>query len=162
MTAAGVEPANTGAGPAPAWQHKPSIPGQQSVADQRSAQDGRRTPAAAPLPRQSGGYQGVSFRGVGPRGYHRSAERIYEDICDRLTENPFIDASDVEVTVSGGEVVLSGSIDSAISTYQVESIAREAPGVAVVRNNLSVRYGEETSVPAAGAGIDPTPEETRR
>jgi hypothetical protein len=40
-------------------------------------------------------------RGCGPRGYVRSPARIYEDLCDRLTENPFIDATDVEVTVAG-------------------------------------------------------------
>ena len=86
----------TGGRPTPetAWQHAP-----------------RRWHIAPTQPRRVGG----SYRGIGPRGYRRSPERIYEDICDRLTDNPFIDASDVEVRVGGPEVTLTGSVDSEIA-----------------------------------------------
>lgn len=39
--------------------------------------------------------------GRGPKGYQRSDERIREDVCDRLTEHPAIDASEIEVEVKG-------------------------------------------------------------
>jgi osmotically-inducible protein OsmY len=40
------------------------------------------------------------YAGRGPRGYRRSDERIREDINDRLTDDWYIDASDVEVIVN--------------------------------------------------------------
>jgi hypothetical protein len=84
-----------------------------------------------------------TFRGIGPRGYVRSPQRIYEDICDRLTDNPFIDASDIEVTVSGSEAVLRGSVDSEIARRQCGSIADEVAGVTHVHNRLTVRANAE-------------------
>ena len=77
-------------------------------------------------------------RGRGPRGYMRSPERIREDLCDRLTENPFVDASDIEVMVTGSEVVLTGSVDSDIAFRQVQEIAGEVIGVSRVDNRLIV------------------------
>src|SRR5690606_1350571 len=46
-------------------------------------------------------------RGKGPKGYTRSDERIVEDINDRLTDDSYVDAENIEVGVNGGEVVLS-------------------------------------------------------
>jgi hypothetical protein len=43
--------------------------------------------------------------GRGPRGYTRSDERIREDVCDRLCEHGFVDASDVEVRVDLAEQI---------------------------------------------------------
>jgi hypothetical protein len=37
--------------------------------------------------------------GRGPKAYRRSDERITEDVCDRLTQHPHIDATDIAVTV---------------------------------------------------------------
>lgn len=135
---------------AQAWQHAPSpphtaapppaaatMPGAMPGAMQRPP--ARLTPAEAAAAQRLRG----SYRGIGPRGYRRSDARTYEDICDRLTENPFIDASDIEVMVRDGEIMLSGTVDSAISAYQAESIARETAGVLVVRNNLAVRYRDK-------------------
>src|SRR4029453_1306120 len=51
------------------------------------------------------------YRGRGPRGYTRSDERIEEDINDRLTDHPYLDASNIEVDVANSEVVLSGTVD---------------------------------------------------
>jgi hypothetical protein len=52
------------------------------------------------------------YRGARPRGYQRSDARVFEDICDRLTVDPRIDASDIEVDVKGAEVTLRGSVRS--------------------------------------------------
>jgi hypothetical protein len=41
-----------------------------------------------------------AHRGRGPKGYTRPDERIWEEVCDRLTDDPLLDASDMEVKVS--------------------------------------------------------------
>ncbi|AWK87298.1 BON domain-containing protein [Azospirillum thermophilum] len=75
-------------------------------------------------------------RGRGPRGYTRPDERIREDVNDRLTEDPYVDASDIEVTVSGGEVTLSGTVDSRNARRRAEDIAEGVPGVRHVQNDI--------------------------
>jgi hypothetical protein len=77
-------------------------------------------------------------RGRGPRGYHRSDERIREDICDRLTEDPLVDATDVEVTVTNCEAVLDGTVTDRLSRRRAEDIADCVSGVVVVVNNLRI------------------------
>jgi hypothetical protein len=57
-------------------------------------------------------YQSGAYAGRGPRGYRRADERIREDICERLTYHPEIDASEMEVTVSNSEVTLTGTVES--------------------------------------------------
>lgn len=121
------------AAPGPAWQHAPAAPVQMVEPTRQAAPQPASTQAAGPQPREQ------DYRGVGPRGYVRSPERIYEDVCDRLTDHPLIDASDIEVLVSGTEVTLQGSIDNAIAASRAEAIAREVPGVKSVRNTLTVR-----------------------
>src|SRR5436190_8966391 len=78
-------------------------------------------------------------RGRGPRGYVRSPARIYEDLCDRLTDNPFIDASEIEVTVAGTEVALSGTVQDTIAMRQAQAIAEEVAGITHVHNRLLIR-----------------------
>jgi len=82
-----------------------------------------------------------SFVGRGPRSYKRSDERIKEDINERLTRHPDIDASDVEVRVSNCEVVLSGVVEDRRAKRLAEDIAEEVWGVDDVRNELKVRRG---------------------
>jgi osmotically-inducible protein OsmY len=78
-------------------------------------------------------------RGRGPRGYTRSDDRIREDINDRLTDDYYVDASDVEVAVSGAEVTLSGTVDSREAKRRAEDVAEAVSGVRHVQNNLRVR-----------------------
>ena len=117
------------------WQHRPAEP------------DPMPGPALArtipePLPERVAGAQYVPpadpaaaatavppkssavHRGRGPRGYIRRTERIREDLCDRLTENPFIDASDIDVAVTGSEVVLTGTVDSDIALRRRKRLRR--------------------------------------
>ncbi|MRX49566.1 BON domain-containing protein [Paracoccus sp. S-4012] len=82
-----------------------------------------------------------SHRGRGPKGYSRSDERIREDVSDRLSDDHSLDASDIEVSVSGGEVTLSGNVDSRQDKRRAEDIADDVPGVNHVQNNLRVKTG---------------------
>ena len=79
------------------------------------------------------------YRGRGPKGYRRSDDRIREDVNDRLSDDPYIDASDVDVTVSNGEVTLGGTVDSRHARRRAEDIAESISGVSHVQNNLRQR-----------------------
>ena len=83
-----------------------------------------------------------AYRGRGPRNYQRSDERIREDINDRLTDNPFLDAYNVEVSVSSGDVVLSGTVRDRYSKRVAEDITEEVSGVRNVENRLRVDRDE--------------------
>lgn len=79
-----------------------------------------------------------SFRGRGPKGYQRSDERIREDVCERLTDDDYIDASDMEVTVSAGTVTLAGTVDGRSTKRRAEDLAESVTGVRDVLNQLRV------------------------
>jgi osmotically-inducible protein OsmY len=89
----------------------------------------------------------AQHRGKGPRGYSRSDDRIKEDVNDRLSDNPYIDASDVEVSVSNGEVVLSGKVTDRHDKRRAEDIAEGVSGVRNVENRIRVQsdVGESSS-----------------
>jgi osmotically-inducible protein OsmY len=87
---------------------------------------------------QFGGQLSGGFAGRGPKGYTRSDERIREDVSDKLMEHPDLDASEIEVRVSGGEVTLSGSVDSRWAKRLAEDVAESCTGVRDVMNQLRV------------------------
>ena len=78
------------------------------------------------------------FRGRGPRGYRRSDERIREDICDMLTDDPYLDASNIEVTVKECEVTLSGTVNSREDKRRAEDLIERISGVRDVHNTMRV------------------------
>ncbi|WP_210335330.1 BON domain-containing protein [Microvirga sp.] len=78
-------------------------------------------------------------RGRGPKGYRRSDERIHEDVCERLTEDPLIDASNIEVLVKDGEITLNGTVMSRGLKRRAEDLVELASGVSHVQNNLRVQ-----------------------
>ena len=79
--------------------------------------------------------------GKGPSGYTRSDERIREDVCDRLTDDPYVDASNIEVAVQGGEVTLAGHVDRREDKRRAEDIAESVLGVRDVQNQIRVTRG---------------------
>jgi hypothetical protein len=98
--------------------------------------------------RDRAAYQGrerqeQSYYGRGPRGYQRGDERIREDICERLTEDPRIDASDVDVQVANAEVTLTGSVRTRDEKHFTEHVVERIIGVREVNNNLKVRPPDE-------------------
>jgi hypothetical protein len=87
--------------------------------------------------------QDMRHQGRGPKSYRRSDDRIREDINDRLTDDPFIDASDIDVKVSSAEVTLSGTVENRLQRRRAEDIAERISGVNHVQNNLRVSQNEE-------------------
>jgi osmotically-inducible protein OsmY len=78
------------------------------------------------------------YAGRGPRGYRRSDERIREDINDQLTEDWYVDASDIEVTVNNAMVTLTGRVESREEKRRAEDLAESVTGVKDVTNQLRV------------------------
>lgn len=77
-------------------------------------------------------------RGKGPAG-HRADERIRDRVCESLTDDDEIDASDIAVSVTGGEVTLSGTVDDRRAKRGAEDCAYSVTGVRDVQNRLRVR-----------------------
>lgn len=79
-----------------------------------------------------------SLSGRGPRGYQRGAEAIHEEVCENLTYDYHVDASDIDVLVQDGEVTLSGSVADRNQKRRAEDIAERVRGVHDVHNRLRV------------------------
>lgn len=79
-------------------------------------------------------------RGKGPKNYQRSDQRITDDINDVLTDDPYIDASEIEFTVSKGEVTVTGMVDNKGIKRRVEDLVEDVSGVKHVENRLKLRF----------------------
>lgn len=101
-----------------------------------------------------------SFSGRGPKGYRRSDERIREDICERLTEDWQVDASEIEIVVNNGEVTLTGAVGSRHEKRKAEDLAEAVTGVHEVHNSIRVGSGDQQRdyerPRATGMSNDPT------
>jgi len=78
------------------------------------------------------------FAGRGPKNYRRSDQRIQEEVCDRLTSDPQVDASEIQVTVKDGEITLEGSVHERRMKRLAEDCAESISGVSQVHNRLRV------------------------
>jgi hypothetical protein len=74
-----------------------------------------------------------------PKNYTRSDERIREDVCDGLSVSHEVDPSEIEVSVSAGEVTLTGTVSDRQMKFIAEEIADEVAGVHDVHNQLRVQ-----------------------
>lgn len=78
-------------------------------------------------------------QGRGPRGYRRSDDSIYHDVCDRLSMSPDLDATNIEVSVKEGVVFLRGNVSDRnskkIAEYEIEHVS----GVTDVQNLLDFK-----------------------
>lgn len=116
------------------------------------------------------GWDAPDYRGRGPRGYQRSDARVFEDICDQLTVDPRIDASDIEVDVKGAEVTLRGSVRSREEKRYAEDVVEHVMGVRDVNNHLKVTRSDQVigtarsgaSSPLALNDTPPPPPEPRK
>ncbi len=82
-------------------------------------------------------YEG-GYRGRGPKDYQRSSDRIREDVCDRLSDDDRLDATNIQVRVEGNEVVLSGTVHDRYQKRYAEDLVESISGVRNVENRLKV------------------------
>jgi osmotically-inducible protein OsmY len=93
--------------------------------------------------RDGGGYGRADgnrqhFGGRGPKGYQRSDDRVREEICDCMTDDPMLDASEITVDVKQGEVFLSGTVTSRSQKRRAEDVVERISGVRDVTNQLRI------------------------
>ena len=86
-----------------------------------------------------------SHRGKGPKDYQRSEDRIREDVCDRLSDDDRLDASDIQVQVQGTEVILSGNVNNREEKRRAEDLVESISGVRNVENRIRISHGNERS-----------------
>jgi osmotically-inducible protein OsmY len=79
-----------------------------------------------------------SHRGKGPRTYRRSDDRIHDEVCERLTRHPLIDASLMDVQVKDGEVVITGEVLDRRMKHMAEDVIDEVSGVREIHNHLRI------------------------
>jgi hypothetical protein len=94
------------------------------------------TTSLRPKERIRGGHAGK-----GPKDYVRSDERIREDVCDRLSDDDEVDARDIAVSVTDGDVVLQGTVPDRHEKRRAEMIAFSVRGAVDVHNRLRVKKG---------------------
>lgn len=99
----------------------------------RSSEFGRLTWSGGPA---------HNYTGRGPKNYQRPDDRILEEVSDRLTDDPRVDASDVTVLVQNAEVTLSGTVRDREQKRRAEDVAERVSGVHDVINNLKVSRPE--------------------
>lgn len=103
-----------------------------------------------------GQYGGQRRTGNAPKGYKRSDDRIREDVCDRLSERWDVDSQGIEVSVSNGEVTLSGLVPERGMKFRAESISDGVSGVSEVHNQLRIQQqGHGQQAQTRESGITP-------
>jgi hypothetical protein len=155
-----------GVNPAPrSGMSKEDIMARETIADDRKTGPPLETSAAASLSdREEARETQGPYRGIGPRGYTRSDTAIQEDVSQRLTENSNIDASDIEVDVVAGEVVLTGSVRTDDERRSAERAVLLVLGVRSVANRLQLtgeRTAGESAMAAQPQRAEPTEAERR-
>ncbi|MBC7540527.1 MAG: BON domain-containing protein [Bacteriovorax sp.] len=83
-----------------------------------------------------------NFFGIGPKGYKRSDARIEEEICEVLTKDEYIDASEITVEVKEGVVKLSGTVEDREDRVAAEMLVESVLGVEDIQNNITVKKRE--------------------
>lgn len=102
--------------------------------------------------RREAPWEDRGHRGRGPKDYKRSDERISDEAHDRLTDDPWLDASNINVSVSGGEVTLSGTVETREAKHRAERLVEDISGVSHVQNNLRIDQGGFFTSPGKGYG----------
>lgn len=68
-----------------------------------------------------------------------SDRHVCDEIRERLSYHPYVDAGDVDVAVENGDVTLSGVVDDRSSRRLTEDVVKDVRGVKTVHNLLRLR-----------------------
>lgn len=78
----------------------------------------------------------------------RSDQQIKVDVVNQLDWNASVDASNIKVAVSGGEVTLTGTVDYFSVRRAAGDIASVIPGVRDISNKIKVSYPSAVKSPS--------------
>lgn len=90
-----------------------------------------------PVVDRDGGLVGMVSRGDLIRLFLREDEEILRDVLRKVVPRSAVPAPDVQVSVTGGIVTLSGHLDSALRARGLVHAAGRVPGVLDVRDELT-------------------------
>ena len=124
-----------------AWENSPFEDGQVSSWKNRKGWDRFYDRGYDRGFRKHGGGQighDLGHRGIGPRGYKRSDESIYDDVCEMLTRSADVDARDIDVKVTDGVAYLSGTVSDRQMKKMAELEIENISGLRDVQNLLSL------------------------
>lgn len=79
-----------------------------------------------------------NHRGKGPQGYRRSDQRLLEAVCERLTDDPYVDARSLSLAVEEGIVRIEGEVPARWVKHHLEHVAAHCLGVVDVDNRVRV------------------------
>lgn len=88
-------------------------------------------------------HNGPSHRGKGPKNYIRQDVHIKDDVNHALTESHSVDASDIEVMVQDGDVILSGTVDSRVARRNAESAIDYISGIRNIENRIHIKSEDD-------------------
>lgn len=129
------EPLRPGFGGGKGSQHGPGAFGNQPGAHTGGADGNHQV--------QHGGGESPSsqddHRGRGPKSYLRSDARIAEDLNEKLTDDPMIDATEIHVEVKEGVVTLTGTVEKRAMKHRAEDLAERCSGTKDVHNQIRVK-----------------------
>jgi hypothetical protein len=103
-----------------------------------------------------------SYAGRGPKGYQRSDERLKEEVCERLTAAPDVDAVEIEVSVQNGEVMLDGTVRERSMKRSAEDCIEDVSGVRQVHNRLRVESPDDREERRSGGAFSTQNREGQR
>jgi hypothetical protein len=80
----------------------------------------------------------IGLKHTTPKNYRRSDERIHEDVCERLWDEPGVDVGEVSVKVKDGVATLEGTVPDRTMKHVIEDIVSAVFGVNELENRLRV------------------------
>ena len=98
-------------------------------------------------------------RGRGPQRPEGAQEtgdedaRIWNDVSACLTDDWYVDGTEITVSVSDGEVTLDGVVENRAEKRLAEDCADSVPGVVDVHNNLRIRRPDEPTADKGGPDL---------
>jgi osmotically-inducible protein OsmY len=81
------------------------------------------------------------YSGKGPKGYKRSDEQICEEANQRLKRHGHLDACEIEVSCSNGNLTLKGKVEDRRAKREAQECVDDIHGVNDVMNELKVDKG---------------------
>ena len=71
----------------------------------------------------------------------RTDSELKADLMERLDALPALSASDIQVSVDNGQVILTGEVDNRQTRFQVERTARRVAGLRGLQVNIRPGQG---------------------